>query len=914
MSDLILEAAGSDPGKGSGLRMLATAISLMVLYVASAPSAARLSVPLAGAGLIAVIATARLTLRHKSWLICLLVLEEILPYLRLIPADLESRWVYRYPLLLSLCLPMLPVVWNSGILLQGRFKQFALYHAWCAVTISYSLVPAISAGRLLPSVLLFCTLGALALEVQNSEDIQRILGCFLLGCGLLLAMVTIGALVLAHDFNWVQDGRIERFSGILGGPNELGGLMIAATSAGLVHWKSTRGLRRAGTAFVIVSSLLLAAMANSRSAFLALAGGAALYAMWRYRARGVLVCLALALIAVVAWMFLDPELRAYFNRGVDTLTGRTEAWQFEVKAMMRRPATGYGYQVEGRIFQDRYFTNWESFWNRGADTPLHNGYLSIAVGVGIPALLFWVFVFLSPWFALFRRREDPWGLKPIALLVVAPMLIMGLDESWIDTVRYPRGILLMVCWMLAERQRLLAIAASARARPSEHSRFSALVAVTGCVALAAGIVLRPARLMAAEYYVDSSAGSDSNPATSPSAPWKTIAKVNSVRFSPGDVISFKRGGYWREMLKPQGAGAAGQPIVFGAYGIGPPPLISGAELINGWRSAGGAIYGATLSGPADRVHNVYVDGGPGWGLPRADGADSMRPGSWSLDQQNATLYVWLADGSNPAAHTIEAATRIAGFYANVSDDQASYIVVRGLRVQRTAGYGIYFHSYAGVTGLRGIVIQNNTVTQTGTGRADHGQYYNAIMLLQEPELDTAPQILGNRVSFSGGHGNAINCQSADHARIADNDVSNWNHNGIDVKNARDVVVEDNTAHDQRTTGAGFYCEYLSGVAWRRNTVYNASNGFQVGPGSQATLSDNSIHNVGTAVYFGPRAAAVTIESNVVNRATLAIESDGNGIVTSDYNNWSVDPKFHVGEMIYSLSEWQALGHWNDTGL
>lgn len=917
MSELTLRAAEPGPRGVSGLLVpaLAAVISLGVLYVISAPSPTRLALPAAGVMLIVILGTTRLTLRHKSWLIGLLVLEEVLPYINLIPADPanpEARWMYRYPLLLILSLPMLPAVWRSGILLQGRFKHFALYYAWCGATILYSLVPATSAGRLLPAILLFCALSAVALEVKSAEDVQRLVGVFVWGCGVLLAMVSIGALVLPHDLNWTQDEAIERFSGILAGPNELGGIMVAAVGAGLIHWKSGGTAGKAVSAFVIVSSLVLAAMADSRSAFVAVAVGAVLYVVWRYRARGVMACLALALLARFAWISMPPRWQPYFSRDIRTLTGRTEAWAFEVSKIKQRPLLGYGYEVEGQIFKDRYFPNWELFWARGADTPLHNGYLSIAVGVGVPALLFWALVYLSPWVALFGRHEDPWKLKPIALLVVAPILIMGLDESWVDAVRYPRGILMMLCWMLAERERLQALAAAAL-KPAQASRFSALLAVTGCLALAAGVVLRPPRLLAAGYYVDSGAGSDRSSGTSQNAPWQTIAKVNSVRFRPGDAVHFKRGGYWREMLEPKGRGAPGQPLVFTAYGAGPQPTISGADVISGWRSQDGAISSAALSGGASKVYNVYVDGGPGWGLARARGPVSMPPGSWWFDRQSATLYVRLADGSSPQGHTIEAVTRIAGFSANVGDDQAGYIVVRGLKVQRTGGYGIYFHSYAGVRGLRGIVIEDNTVLQTGTGEDDQGQYYNAVMLLQEPELDTAPRIVGNRISFSGGHGNAVNCQGADHAYIANNDVSHWNHNGIDVKNSRAVVVESNTAHDQPASGAGFYCEYLTDGVWRDNTAYNVSNGFQVGPGSRCELSDNRIQDAGTGIYLGPRAIGMTLRGNQFNRAGVGVSSDGSGTITGSGNQWGANPTFRIGPVTYDLSQWLARGFQQDTG-
>jgi hypothetical protein len=48
-------------------------------------------------------------------------------------------------------------------------------------------------------------------------------------------------------------------------------------------------------------------------------------------------------------------------------------------------------------------------------------------------------------------------------------------------------------------------------------------------------------LYAATYYVDATLGKDTNDRLLQTTAWKTIAKVNVSRFSPGDQILFKGG-------------------------------------------------------------------------------------------------------------------------------------------------------------------------------------------------------------------------------------------------------------------------------------------------------------------------------------------------------------------------------------
>ncbi|MBZ3900434.1 right-handed parallel beta-helix repeat-containing protein [Streptomyces scabiei] len=96
----------------------------------------------------------------------------------------------------------------------------------------------------------------------------------------------------------------------------------------------------------------------------------------------------------------------------------------------------------------------------------------------------------------------------------------------------------------------------------------------------ASIVLIPAqRAFAAgtTYYVSAS-GSDSNAGTS-SAPWRSLTKVNSTTFQPGDVIRFEAGDSWTGQLWPKGSGTEGAPITIDSYGVGAKPKIAGQGTV-----------------------------------------------------------------------------------------------------------------------------------------------------------------------------------------------------------------------------------------------------------------------------------------------------------------------------------------------
>ena len=103
---------------------------------------------------------------------------------------------------------------------------------------------------------------------------------------------------------------------------------------------------------------------------------------------------------------------------------------------------------------------------------------------------------------------------------------------------------------------------------------------------------------AATYYVDSLNGNDASDGSSPTTAWKSISRVNSSTFQPGDQILFHRGGSWREQLIVSSSGSSGAAITFSAFGSGPAPQILGSQaknLAGDWTNESNGIWYAQLS-------------------------------------------------------------------------------------------------------------------------------------------------------------------------------------------------------------------------------------------------------------------------------------------------------------------------------
>lgn len=120
------------------------------------------------------------------------------------------------------------------------------------------------------------------------------------------------------------------------------------------------------------------------------------------------------------------------------------------------------------------------------------------------------------------------------------------------------------------------------------------------------------------YYVDSSAGSDTNAGTTTGTAWRSLAKVNAFAFQPGDTVAFKRGGTWSGSLVLSRSGTSTSAITADAYGTGNKPLIGGNVtncvtvsgsywVINNLRASGCQWAGFEFQGSHNLVDSVQAD-------------------------------------------------------------------------------------------------------------------------------------------------------------------------------------------------------------------------------------------------------------------------------------------------------------------
>ena len=414
------------------------------------------------AGAVAIVWAARRVQGNGAHLLCAILLIEELSAASFLPLTNDQVFMVRYPLLIAFCGAAVWTAFQNSEILQGGFLDYLIYLGLGVASISWSILPTYSTARILAAILMFMAIVKIARTVANREDIEKLLGWYLIGTGIVWAVVLVSSLLMSHDVVWDVEEMtgLVRLRGIYGSPNQIGEIALATIGVGLVMWSRINGWKRALLAMQMAAAFVLAGLADSRSPFVGLAVGGLLYLVWRYRLRAVPIIVALGVVGFIIVAQLDPE---YLNRGdVTSLTGRTDIWQFAIQKIEQRPLIGYGFEVEGEIMKAHDFPIWWGPWEDGPRSSLHSDYLSKAVSLGIPALVFWVFFFIRPWLSLMRRKDDPWNLKPLFFLVVVPILLLDFTEGTAGDCRYAVGMIATLCWALAERQRL----ATSRRRPA----------------------------------------------------------------------------------------------------------------------------------------------------------------------------------------------------------------------------------------------------------------------------------------------------------------------------------------------------------------------------------------------------------------------------------------------------------------
>lgn len=412
----------------------------------------------------------------------------------------------------------------------------------------------------------------------------------------------------------------------------------------------------------------------------------------------------------------------------------------------------------------------------------------------------------------------------------------------------------------------------------------------------------------AEYYVDQVHGSDANSGLSTWTPWKSLDKIRTTVFAPGDVIKLRRGQVWRETLIMKSSGLPGRPVTVRAYGDGPDPVINGAVAPAPafWTSAGTGIYRVVC----DWVPQQVFEDSRRLSAVKWNGAfESTRtllpPGSWTLDRTNRFLYVKTSSGAGPETHFLEISLLDHGIYNGVGTGNR-YNTFENILVEKCNQNGLYTgpggnavikDCTARFNAKNGILAASSDTTVEGcvaydnrTGITAYTNHVNSnLRVLNSCIFDNHYWVDGDGIRIENLDGALIeNCHifnhdnggHADNIQLAGGSSNSTVRNCV-IENGRGIAI---------TNGAGPVTISRNLFQTGRNGTFAGVTIAKEGLGARAEIVENSFNHFLNGIIIGhAHAEGLVVEDNTFNvapnTAVLKLSSADSGPVYMNRNSY-----------------------------
>lgn len=371
---------------------------------------------------------------------------------------------------------------------------------------------------------------------------------------------------------------------------------------------------------------------------------------------------------------------------------------------------------------------------------------------------------------------------------------------------------------------------------------------------------------AASYYFSSSTGNDnhtSKQAQSPSTPWKSLNKLNTIfsSLAPGDAVYFKRGDVFNGNIIISGSGTADAPILLSAYGTGNKPVINGLATLSGWASLGGNVYETPVNSGA--TLNMVTLNDQVQAMGRHPNNNSPNGGFLTIDSHNGTLSI--TDAALPSSPGWTGAELVMR--------KVDWVLDRST-ITNHSGNTIMYSSSTGNQPING----NGYFIQNSSGTLDrHGEWYynpaqsklrlystvNPATIAVKAGLYDVLVAVSNRsfitfdnLSFQGADKETFQLQQSNHITIQNCTIRYTGFDAIAATSSSRVTVYncmiDYSGNSGIRTGSGCTRSLI-----RKNTVNHS--GVIAGMG----LSNNQ-QMVG--IFAGDGATLNVIDSNVVRNS------------------------------------------------
>ena len=246
-----------------------------------------------------------------------------------------------------------------------------------------------------------------------------------------------------------------------------------------------------------------------------------------------------------------------------------------------------------------------------------------------------------------------------------------------------------------------------------------------------------------KLYVSSTEGNDTWSGMCLDSALQTLAEVNNLTLLPGDSVLFKAGDTLTGQLHIQYSGIKENPIYFGSYGIGPKPVLDGAN------AAGGAYFTTILVQNQSNIEIANIEITNNRLVTRTGNDDEAGYGIYVWNNGNKVLEgfhfhnLTLKEIYAISTEGVEFnALKVAGIYIRSERNTAiGYekhirdVLIDSCFFTRTGKFGIWSQHAGGDTGVgndslnrnMNFVFRNNHFFETGGSGITPGGTYNCLV-------------------------------------------------------------------------------------------------------------------------------------------------------------------------------------------
>jgi O-antigen ligase len=296
----------------------------------------------------------------------------------------------------------------------------------------------VSARRLVLLLIVVLTAAAILLSMRSVRQFADVTA----GVSLAILLVSYAALVVVPDLSTHTALDIREpehagaWRGVFAHKNEAGAMSVLFLFAGLLA--RAQGTRILGNAVIVLSLIFLLGSGSKTALGLAptvLLSTALIPVVSRRWARAVILlgpAFVLA-FATVGGLLIPGVADAISTVLPDvSFTARTDIWKFAIDHIAEKPLSGWGYGAFWKTEAVIYGSNEANTWASEADQA-HNGYLDVALVLGIPGLLLTLWAFaVEPLRDLTAAREAG-QIDPLSLFFVR-IWMFGLTQSSLESL------------------------------------------------------------------------------------------------------------------------------------------------------------------------------------------------------------------------------------------------------------------------------------------------------------------------------------------------------------------------------------------------------------------------------------------------------------------------------------------------